>query len=112
MLSLTIKYVPFISLISKKKKNKKYFVSLFFFFFFFLSQAKNSALSFLNFLVLFFIIHYRTGMNIYRLLSLKNIFRSDEKTIGDYNISGGSVLHLVLALRGGVDLFLNNKENP
>ena len=26
---------------------------------------------------------------------------SDEKTARDYNIEGGSVLHLVLALRGG-----------
>ena len=26
---------------------------------------------------------------------------SDEKTAKDYNIEGGSVLHLVLALRGG-----------
>ncbi|RKP08367.1 hypothetical protein THASP1DRAFT_29824 [Thamnocephalis sphaerospora] len=26
---------------------------------------------------------------------------SDEKTLQDYKISGGSVLHLVLALRGG-----------
>ncbi|KNE54957.1 NEDD8 [Allomyces macrogynus ATCC 38327] len=26
---------------------------------------------------------------------------SDEKTLADYNIQGGSVLHLVLSLRGG-----------
>jgi ubiquitin-like protein Nedd8 len=26
---------------------------------------------------------------------------NDEKTAKDYNIEGGSVLHLVLALRGG-----------
>lgn len=26
---------------------------------------------------------------------------SDEKTVNDYKIQGGSVLHLVLALRGG-----------
>jgi ubiquitin-like protein Nedd8 len=26
---------------------------------------------------------------------------SDDKTARDYNIEGGSVLHLVLALRGG-----------
>jgi ubiquitin-like protein Nedd8 len=29
---------------------------------------------------------------------------SDEKTAKDYNIEGGSVLHLVLALRGGAAL--------
>ena len=28
-------------------------------------------------------------------------FRNDEKTASDYKIQGGSVLHLVLALRGG-----------
>lgn len=28
-------------------------------------------------------------------------FRNDEKTAADYKIQGGSVLHLVLALRGG-----------
>ncbi|XP_033367679.1 NEDD8-like [Parus major] len=28
--------------------------------------------------------------------------RNDEKTAADYKIQGGSVLHLVLALRGGV----------
>jgi ubiquitin-like protein Nedd8 len=27
---------------------------------------------------------------------------NDEKTAREYNIEGGSVLHLVLALRGGV----------
>ena len=27
--------------------------------------------------------------------------RNDEKTAADYKIQGGSVLHLVLALRGG-----------
>lgn len=30
-----------------------------------------------------------------------SIFRNDEKTAADYKIQGGSVLHLVLALRGG-----------
>ena len=29
---------------------------------------------------------------------------NDDKTAKDYNIEGGSVLHLVLALRGGVGL--------
>lgn len=29
------------------------------------------------------------------------ILRNDEKTAADYKIQGGSVLHLVLALRGG-----------
>lgn len=28
-------------------------------------------------------------------------FRNDEKTANDYKVQGGSVLHLVLALRGG-----------
>lgn len=28
-------------------------------------------------------------------------YRNDEKTAADYKIQGGSVLHLVLALRGG-----------
>lgn len=30
-----------------------------------------------------------------------SIFRNDEKTAQDYKVTGGSVLHLVLALRGG-----------
>lgn len=30
--------------------------------------------------------------------------RNDEKTAADYKIQGGSVLHLVLALRGGENL--------
>lgn len=29
------------------------------------------------------------------------VFRNDEKTAQDYKVQGGSVLHLVLALRGG-----------
>lgn len=29
-------------------------------------------------------------------------FRNDEKTAQDYKVQGGSVLHLVLALRGGL----------
>lgn len=29
------------------------------------------------------------------------LLRNDEKTAADYKIQGGSVLHLVLALRGG-----------
>lgn len=28
-------------------------------------------------------------------------FRNDEKLASEYNVEGGSVLHLVLALRGG-----------
>ena len=28
-------------------------------------------------------------------------FRNDDKTASDYKVTGGSVLHLVLALRGG-----------
>jgi ubiquitin-like protein Nedd8 len=31
---------------------------------------------------------------------------SDDKTAADYKITGGSVLHLVLALRGGSSLFI------
>ena len=30
-----------------------------------------------------------------------NVDRNDEKTAADYKVTGGSVLHLVLALRGG-----------
>lgn len=30
-----------------------------------------------------------------------DIRRNDEKTAADYKVQGGSVLHLVLALRGG-----------
>lgn len=30
-----------------------------------------------------------------------SFLRNDEKTAADYKIQGGSVLHLVLALRGG-----------
>ena len=30
--------------------------------------------------------------------------RNDEKTAADYKVTGGSVLHLVLALRGGLTL--------
>ena len=30
--------------------------------------------------------------------------RNDEKTAADYKVTGGSVLHLVLALRGGMTL--------
>lgn len=33
-------------------------------------------------------------------------FRNDDKTAADYKVQGGSVLHLVLALRGGYVLFL------
>ena len=29
------------------------------------------------------------------------IYRADEKTAADYNLEGGTTLHLVLALRGG-----------
>lgn len=32
-------------------------------------------------------------------------FRNDEKTAQDYKVQGGSVLHLVLALRGGLSLW-------
>lgn len=32
------------------------------------------------------------------------VLRNDEKTAADYKIQGGSVLHLVLALRGGQTL--------
>lgn len=29
------------------------------------------------------------------------VLRNDDKTAADYKVQGGSVLHLVLALRGG-----------
>jgi hypothetical protein len=34
--------------------------------------------------------------------TLKLVYRADDKTADDYNITAGSVLHLVLALRGGL----------
>ena len=34
------------------------------------------------------------------------IFRNDDKTAQDYKVQGGSVLHLVLALRGGINWIL------
>ena len=57
-------------------------------------------------------------MNLYTFLCLCNFYnanyllfiylfiylyfpRNDEKTAQDYKVTGGSVLHLVLALRGG-----------
>ena len=50
-------------------------------------------------LVFFFLLHFTTlyvDQKFYFLL-----FRNDEKTAQDYKVMGGSVLHLVLALRGG-----------
>lgn len=43
------------------------------------------------------------GVNFkqYAYTSLFWCFRNDEKTAQDYKVQGGSVLHLVLALRGG-----------
>lgn len=35
------------------------------------------------------------------LLKCSYCYRNDEKTAQDYKVQGGSVLHLVLALRGG-----------
>jgi len=35
--------------------------------------------------------------------------RNDEKTAADYKVQGGSVLHLVLALRGGDNSSLSMK---
>lgn len=34
--------------------------------------------------------------------------RNDDKTAADYKVQGGSVLHLVLALRGGIHIYLKN----
>ena len=34
--------------------------------------------------------------------SVSFYYRNDEKTAQDYKVTGGSVLHLVLALRGGI----------
>lgn len=33
--------------------------------------------------------------------NIVDFFRNDDKTAADYKVQGGSVLHLVLALRGG-----------
>jgi ubiquitin-like protein Nedd8 len=38
----------------------------------------------------------------YEILITLVVLRADEKTAKDFNITAGSVLHLVLALRGGV----------
>lgn len=39
---------------------------------------------------------------LYSMSLLHKLFnRNDDKTAADYKIQGGSVLHLVLALRGG-----------
>ena len=35
------------------------------------------------------------------LITITQTQMNDEKTAADYKVSGGSVLHLVLALRGG-----------
>lgn len=35
-------------------------------------------------------------------LGIVLVDRNDEKTAADYKVTGGSVLHLVLALRGGL----------
>lgn len=43
-------------------------------------------------------------INTWRRLLLSFSPRNDEKTAADYKIQGGSVLHLVLALRGGSTL--------
>ena len=41
--------------------------------------------------------------NVTIIIKLFKLFvnRNDDKTAADYKIQGGSVLHLVLALRGG-----------
>ena len=39
------------------------------------------------------------GVNVQFCFCL--FYRNDEKTAADYKVQGGSVLHLVLALRGG-----------
>jgi hypothetical protein len=47
----------------------------------------------------------RNGFACWQLSKLNGndclLFRNDEKTAADYKVTGGSVLHLVLALRGG-----------
>lgn len=57
--------------------------------------------------------------NIYYFVDLNHLLtvwcfpdfsdRNDEKTAADYKIQGGSVLHLVLALRGGGILLKNER---
>lgn len=48
------------------------------------------------------IIKNRLSTNVdYCMLRRKICSRNDEKTAQDYKVQGGSVLHLVLALRGG-----------
>lgn len=44
-------------------------------------------------------------INIITLITFVD-FRNDEKTAQDYKVQGGSVLHLVLALRGGICRFI------
>lgn len=53
-----------------------------------------------------FFVNYFGGHILYPvILSCRLIYAgkqlADDKTAKDYNIEGGSVLHLVLALRGG-----------
>lgn len=40
-------------------------------------------------------------MELYINISCLVDLRNDDKTAADYKVQGGSVLHLVLALRGG-----------
>lgn len=46
-----------------------------------------------------------TYINIMTLMTYIDS-RNDEKTAQDYKVQGGSVLHLVLALRGGICRFI------
>lgn len=61
----------------------------------------------------FFFFYQLTILNVCLLKQKRNLrdedikkillsFRNDEKTAQDYKVQGGSVLHLVLALRGGL----------
>lgn len=53
-----------------------------------------------------FIIIYNIDLSVIKqminlIMVITGFSRNDEKTAQDYKVQGGSVLHLVLALRGG-----------
>lgn len=41
-------------------------------------------------------------LNVDLVFDLISMYRGDEKSAQDFNITAGAVLHLVLALRGGI----------
>ncbi len=41
-------------------------------------------------------------MREYKALITRWCYRADDKTASEYNLEGGATLHLVLALRGGL----------